>query len=354
VVVNIEPEERAVLMRWKKRMDSFVLVRLKAEALLLSSRGVETAVVAEFVDRSEKTVLGWFQEWNQMRLGSVVTGHAENENAAKLTRQQKEELKEILAAPPSQAGVSADFWDVPALADVVRTLFDVEYEAGSSYRLLMRFCGMSFKLADPFDKRRDEAGIAARMDEIAGQVAGLLEQGYEVYAVDEVRVEHETETRRMWLPRGVRTKIKVDRERASMSFFGALSLTTKKMKIYPLEGNQNTEQTVFALARLQRETPGKKVVVVLDNARFHHSRDLVRLFGPGQALDRITPIYMPSYAPDHNPVEHVWNAAKGAVANIQRDEPEHTFSAFMDYVTGREFDYDFEHLPIRRQESGFV
>ena len=99
--------------------------------------------------------------------------------------------------------------------------------------------------------------------------------------------------------------------------------------------------------RLARETDeGKKIAVVLDNARFHHAKALNNLYAPGQALERITPIYMPPYAPDHNPTEHVWNAAKNNIANLQRDTPENTFAAFTAYITNRTFDYDFEHLPV--------
>ena len=90
------------------------------------------------------------------------------------------------------------------------------------------------------------------------QVAGLLKEGWEVYTVDEVRVEHEAETRRMWLPRGRRTKLYVDREKASQSFFGALSLTTKKMRIYPIEGNQNTEQTILMTGPPPTRDRGRK------------------------------------------------------------------------------------------------
>ena len=43
-----------------------------------------------------------------------MTGHAVGGNAAKLKRAQKEELEEILRKPPSEAGVKAGFWDVPA------------------------------------------------------------------------------------------------------------------------------------------------------------------------------------------------------------------------------------------------
>ena len=136
------------------------------------------------------------------------------------------------------------------------------------------------------------------MAEIRDQVAGLLQDGREPCTDDEVRVEHEAETKRMWLPKGKRTKLYVDRKKASRSLFGALSLTTKKMRIYPIEGNQNAEQITLMMDRLARETDeGKKIAVVLDNARFHHAKALTDLYAPGRALERITPIYMPPPTP---------------------------------------------------------
>ena len=92
----------------------------------------------------------------------------------------------------------------------------------------------------------------------------------------------------------------------------------------------------------------------MDNARFHHARALTGLHEPGQLLERITPVYLPPYAPDHNPVEHVWNAARNNIATIQRETPEETFGAFASYITGRAFDYDFEHLPLRETRNDFV
>ena len=167
-------------------------------------------------------------------------------------------------------------------------------------------------------------------------------------------MEHEAETRRMQPPGGQHTELSVDRQRTSQSFFGAFSLIGKRVTLYPIEGNQNTEQTILALERLQRETEAGKIVVVLDDARFHHARALTGLHEPGRLLERITPIHLPPYAPDHNPVEHVWNAAKSNIANIQRETPEETFGAFASYVTGRSFDYDFEHLPLRETRNDFV
>ena len=352
--VGVTLEETAVLIRWKKRSDNYVLVRMKAEAILYASRGVDVGIIAEMVERTERTVQEWLADWQVTRMCSVLTGHAGNQNAAKPARDQKQELKKILAQPPSQAGIHAEFWDVPAIRDVVKILFDVEYQADSSYQLLLRFCGLSLELPDPFDEHRNEKAITRRMAEVKTEVKALLDQGWEVYTVDEVRLEHEAETRRMWLPRGQRTKLSVDRQKVAQSFFGALSLTSKKVKLYPIEGNQNTEQTILALDRLQRETETEKIAVVLDNARSHHEKALTGLHEPGRLLERITPVFLPPYAPDHNPVEHVWNAAKNNTANIQRETPEETLGAFASYITGRAFDYDFEHLPLRETRNDFV
>ena len=352
--VEVTLEETAVLIRWKKRSDNHVLVRMKAEAILYASRGVDVGIIAEMVERTERTVQEWLAEWWATRMCSVLTGHAGNQNAAKLTRDQKQELKKILAQPPSQTGIHAEFWDVPAIRDVMKILFGVEYQSDSSYQLLLRLCGLSLELPDPFDKHRNEKAITRRMAEVKTQVKALLDAGWEVYTADEVRLEHEAETRRMQPPKGQRTKLSVARRRTSQSFFGALSLTSKKVKLYPIEGNQNTEQTILALERLQRETEAEKIAVVLDNARFHHAKALTGLYEPGRLLERIMPIHLPPYAPDHNPVEHVWNAAKNNIANIQRETPEETFGAFASYIASRTFDYDFEHLPLRETRNDFV
>lgn len=354
MTVTVEYSEWEVLQNWKRGAGSFVLVRLKAEAIMLAFEEVPFGVISRFVDRSVSTVQSWLRDWQDSRLASVVTGHAGNENAAKLTSGQKEEVRRALACPPSDSGVPAEFWDVPALETLLSMRFGVEYESDSSLHLLMKFCGMSFKYPDAFDKRRDEQDVSRRMTEVRDQVSELLEAGYEVFAADEVRLEHEAETRRVWLPAGVRTKIHVDREKAAQSYFGALNLRSGKVHLERIEGQQNAEQMIHVLARFQRAHPGSKIAIVWDNAAWHRAKELMKLFEPGQIFDNITLIRLPPYAPDHNPVEHVWNQGKAATANIQRETPAHTFSAFEDYIRGRCFQYDFENLPIIYQSSDLV
>ena len=207
---------------------------------------------------------------------------------------------------------------------------------------------------DPFDEHRDEKAITRRAAWATTQVKALLDQGWEVYAVGEVRPEHEAWTRRMQPPKGQRTRPSVDRQKTSQSFPGALPPTSKKVTPYPIEQNRNTWQTILALERLQRETEAGKTAVVPDNARPHHARALTGLHEPGRLLERITPIHPPPYAPDHNPAEHVQNTAKNNTATIQHETPEETLGASAPHTTGRTYDYDFEHLPPRETRNDFV
>ena len=203
----------------------------EAEAIRYACRGVNVSIIAEMTDRNERTVRDWLSAWRAAGLNSVVTGHAGNQSAAKLTRCQKGQLKEALSKPSSQSGVQVDFWGVPALRNVVKILFYVEYQSDSSYRLLLKLCGMSFK--QPEGERK-------------------------------------------------RTRFYVDRKRVHHSLFGALRLTEKNMRIYPIEGNQNAGQTTLVLTCLACETPNNKIAVVPDNTRFHHDKAVTELHRPGQ------------------------------------------------------------------------
>ena len=61
--------ERDILVRWKKRSDTYRLVRMKAEAIVYAARGVGLDIIAEMVERAEGTVREWLSEWRRCRLG---------------------------------------------------------------------------------------------------------------------------------------------------------------------------------------------------------------------------------------------------------------------------------------------
>ena len=162
-----------------------MLIRLKCHALLTRDKGMKVEDIADIVSCDRKTISHWLTDWDNSRMASIFTGHQNNENAGKLTKKQKEEIKEALAKPPSVYYIPKEFWDVPALKEYVQTKFDVVYESVQSYHCLLIFSNLSFKYPDTFDRRRNDELIKQRMAEIHKEIEPFLkDDSWEVFASD--------------------------------------------------------------------------------------------------------------------------------------------------------------------------
>jgi transposase len=334
----VSPEENKLLHQWADRGE-FVLVRKKANAILMAAAGIDAATIATIHDRSESTVGQWLSQWDQTRMASVVTGHAGNLNASKLTASQLDQVRRDLALAPEDHGLPAGFWDVPKLKAHLSTKFEVLYESDTTYHYLLRMGGLELKYPDKLDRRRDDDAVEARMAQIRAEVAPLLQDpNWEVFAADEVRLDQEAIARRAWIPVGTKAILRVDRQVQAQSYLGLLNQRDGQCHMYRLPW-QNSTEVIAALSEFLRTFPGKNIAIVWDNAAFHKSKQIRAELTKGAALERVHLIPMPPYAPDHNPIEHVWADAKKNIANIQRDNFDHTTKAFEDHIATRRFNY---------------
>jgi len=154
--IEISDDER-LLLRQYVRTSPVALIRLKAQAVLMRQNGMKLAGISDVVSRGERAVRGWLTDWDEQRIASIFSGHVGNENAAKLSKEKKEEIKEALGKPPSERGLPKAFWDVPTLKTYTQATFGVVYESERSYHFLLRFSNLSFKYPQACDYRRDEA-----------------------------------------------------------------------------------------------------------------------------------------------------------------------------------------------------
>lgn len=338
--IHISNPERELLVSYAKT-SPLVLLRFKAQAVLLASGGATPELIAMAVDRQPSTIETWMRDWHSRRLASIFTRHKDNNNAGKLTKEQLEEIQQTLQSPPSDFGLPREFWDVPQLKIYIAAMFGIRYAADKSYRLILHFANLSFKYADTFDRKRDEVFVEERMLAIKAELAPLMaDDGWEVFACDEVRMDQEAIIRKAWLRKGERTIVRVNRKKESQSYIGFLNQKTFACELFEMDWQKSSEVLKACRLFLARH-PGKKICIVWDNAPFHKSKEIREQLKKDGLLERVHLIAMPPYAPDNNPIEHVWNTAKQHVANIQHETFEQTKQAFMDFVTIRSFSYLF-------------
>lgn len=113
----------------------------------------------------------------------------------------------------------------------------------------------------------------------------------------------------MWVPPEDKDPIVLHAPaRKSMGIFGAVRAADGKMitALAPTFNAATFKQFLVMLLRHHRK--GRKIIVVLDNARWHHARLLAPWLRKHRHLLALD--FLPPYSPELNPIERVWKLAR--------------------------------------------
>lgn len=320
------------------------LIRERTHAVLLSMQGWPVPAIASILLRDEDTIRDWLRAYTTNRLASVFPRYTDNLNASKLTRKQLTDIRATLqAAPDSAGGLPTAFWSVQRLRSYLQAEYGVVYESNRSYHHLFAVSSCSFKLPEGFDRRRDDELVASRMKEVAAEVTQRLAAGDQVFAADECSLVWETEYRRVWLPTGRKTVLRICRQKIRQHYFGAWNIGTKQEELIRLDW-QNADTIIGALRELTKRYLGQRLCLVWDNAAWHRAKKLRALLGSQNEFAHIRFIWLPPYAPDNNPQEHIWKAAKSATKNTVTTTFEDLKQIFEAAISGKTFDYQMSGI----------
>ena len=120
----------------------------------------------------------------------------------------------------------------------------------------------------------------------------------------------------MWVPPEVKDPVlKHAPTRKSMACFGAVSLETGKFAYSLCETFDARTFEAFLKLLLRRRTQGKRMVIVLDNARYHHAKLLAPLLHKFRKA--LTLLFLPPYSPQLAPIERVWKLTRRLATHNQ-------------------------------------
>lgn len=305
----------------------------------MRSKSIKVLDIADVLGRDGRTIERWIRDFKTRRMASIFTFQKDNEHAAKLTRAQKEEIKLTLSHQPSELGLPKEFWDIPQIKTYVYARFGVTYESDRSYHFLLEFGNLSFKVPDKFRIERNEKLIADRMEKIYEEILPLLENpSWEVFCADETRMLLQAIVRRAWLKKGEKTVMKVEKKDEHQNYLGFLNQRTFRCHVLPIVWGRAAE-IIKATIEFLKLYPDKKICIIWDNATHHKGKLFQEALSKEGPLERVHLIALPPYAPDQNPIEHVWNTTKDKLSNHQDKDFEVTKQRFMTLTNNQVFNY---------------
>jgi transposase len=135
----------------------------------------------------------------------------------------------------------------------------------------------------------------------------------EIYWGDQTGVNNQPNAPRSYAPRGQTPTVKQQAKRFGFSVMSAVTNRgSARWMVYP--GALDSARLIKFLIRLVRQAGGRKVYLILDNLRVHHSKPVKQWLA--EHCKQIAVHHLPSYSPDLNPDERLNRSLKSKLAQL--------------------------------------
>lgn len=295
-------------------------IRLQGGELL--AKGYDAEEIADILDVSISTVERWKAKIEKDGIKSLAR-QGQSGRHAKLTPEQKEELKALIKAGAVAAGYTNECWNAQRVAALIKTHFQVQYSVKYIPELLHSL-GLSPQVPDTQSPKRDQEAINKWRHYVWPQIKKkAFNNGLPLFFEDESGFNLFPNICRTWSEVGVTPILIEPPKRKHHSAIGMISVTPVEhylnflFTIFP--GSVVTEDLIFFLTELHFHYR-KKVVFVWDNPSIHKGAEEFFFWFHPNWFEFYS---FPPYSPELNPVESCWNRMKRTdMANFVGEDTE--------------------------------
>lgn len=215
-------------------------------------------------------------------------------------------LRTIVLAPASLYGFETDFWTTRRLIQIVLSEYGVSISKQTMMRRLHE-AGLTYQKPDrQYFELSEEERQAWRRKELPKIRRAVRKYRGILYFQDEANISLTALLGKTWAPRGKTPKQSVTGNRGGISAMSAI--TRSGQLIFRLHDRRITsEEIIEFLDQMLKHHPSRHLIVVMDQAPPHTSKRTLAYIA---AQPRLHVFNLPTYSPDWNPDEQVWNHLK--------------------------------------------
>ena len=143
---------------------------------------------------------------------------------------------------------------------------------------------------------------------------------------DETEIHRHPALTRMWAPVGRQPEVPSPGQNQKQVVYGGIDYATGRITTLITDTKSGWNFIVFLIALL-KDHGTRKIRLVCDNARYHHTKAVQSFVA--QNADRLTIEWLPPYCPSLNLIERLWGHLKRTVlANVLFKSPQDLAAAF--------------------------
>jgi transposase len=227
-------------------------------------------------------------------------------------------FKTVTTKNPLQLKFPFALWTREMVKELIERKYGIKLSVVSTGRLLKKL-GLSCQKPLMKAFQQDQVIVQQWIAEDYPKIKALAKrEGAEIYFEDEAGVCSDYHSGTTWAIKGETPVVKTTGARFSLNMISAIT-SKGKMKFMTHSGKVNASVFCEFLKRLMHNIT-KKIFLILDGHPVHRSSKVKKLM---QSMDgRLRLFYLPSYSPELNPDELVWNSVKNKVGRSSIKGPD--------------------------------
>ncbi len=300
------------------------------EAIVL--RDEEIATVVRVFNVPERTVFDWLARYRASGWHALREGKRSGRPRKVTGRVMSWLYDSITLGDPRQFQLPFCLWTLDIIRAVLKKKHDIELSKSSVSRLLGHM-GLSPQRPIYRSYKRDPKAVKKYLNRTYPKLKRLAEKlGAQIFFVDEAAVRSDNHHGTTWAPVGETPAVEDSGDRFTLKLISAVT-PRGDMRFSFIEGRMNSDRYIQFLRKLRKDA-GRPIIVVADNASYHKSKKVIALGEKSEedGGEGIHVALLPTYCPELNPDEQVWNHAKrrlGKLFVVTKDEMKSALTSIM-------------------------
>jgi len=285
---------------------------LRKQVIRMRKQGMGNRVTAEALGVSERHASNTWQNYikegkKAMDLGKRGRRHGEQRT---LSSEQEKELKNlIIDKTPEQLKLPFALWTRNAVRQWIKERYGIDMPIRTVGEYLKRW---RFTPKKPLKRAYEQNPKVVQRwldEEYPAIAARAKEEGGEIHWADETGIESNEYSARGYAPIGKTPVVKLNARKNHVGMISSVS-NQGQVRFMMYREAMHSDLLITFLRRLIKDA-GRKVFLILDNLRTHHSKKVTAWLQ--DHMEEIEVFYLPAYSPELNPDEYLNSDLKGKI-----------------------------------------
>lgn len=283
-----------------------ILENYRFRAIELHNEGKRVNEIAHFFGVHRGSVSKWITTYRRKGAGALKSRKASG-RPLKIAEKEMKTIVSMLQCDAMQYGFETPLWTCKRLQQVIRQKTGKKLHTTSVMRWLRKW-GMTSQKPKRRATQQDENAVKKWLAEEWPRIKAHARRWQAIlYFQDESGVSLTAVMGKTWAPRGKTPVVKVTGKRGGVCVTSAIS-PAGHMVFRIEKGRINADKHIEFLTQMLDSHPHRKIIVIEDRAPPHIAKKVDKF--AGAHAKRFAIYRLPSYSPELNPDEHVWEYLK--------------------------------------------